>query len=118
VEFGQAGGSVDGAAAQVLAGSFGPLVVGAIGQVPAIGGGCALQRGDDGSVVGGDGGIGQGSLEAPQVAVDEGGAGLVTLADAVDDAGLLDPDRSTEGGAQVAEDSAEAEDVPVVVELR
>ena len=49
-------------------------------------------------------------LEAPQVAVDEGGVGLVALADAVDDAGLLDPGGRTEGGAQVAEVGAEAFD--------
>lgn len=82
VEFGEAGGGVDGATAQILARSFGPLVIRAIGQVPAVGRRRALQGGYDGRSVRCGRGIVQGVFEAPQVAVDKGGVGLVALADA------------------------------------
>jgi len=99
-ELGEAAGGVGGLAAQLLAGGFGPVVVGAFEEAAVVGGGGALERRCLGGVTGCRAGGGEGGVEAPDVAVDEVGGDAPALAGPLDDGGAVEPGGRPQGVAQ------------------
>src|SRR6266536_2437139 len=85
VEFGEAGGGVDGTLAEVLAGAFDPLEAFAYGEGAAVGGDRVAERCGLRVGVGGAGGGCEGGFEAPEVAADEVGVDGVAASGVGDD---------------------------------
>src|SRR6266536_3883299 len=109
VELGEAGGGVDGAPAEILAGGFDPLEAFAFGEGAVVGGDRLAERGGQCRGVGGAGGGGEGGLEAPEIAVDEVGVDGVLAPGVGDDPlSVLQAGSRLEGGAEVAEDGLES----------